>query len=449
MSAAAAIPTEVKRRNNFMLIPNMADDDLNIYEFRLLGHYTRICGQEGGRCWQGIKTIHEKTGISLGMITRTRNSLEAKGFISVSVPDGKSRNRGESISVSIVDRWQENTVRYCKDSESANIENDDNVISYSEIAVSPGETNKIYINQEPEKEKEKTTTTALPDNSDIPGPEALPTGGSGYTVPVLTEVDLWESNAMTLPAEIEPPARIFVLEETPSKHEPPAQLQPGQSVVSSTPPPVPATPSPDLPPLSERDTPLGRAAKCYERYIGGTDSKTPDMLETALEDFGEPAVLAAIEGAYGTDTPWRYALGTLRRQRAAGTLPRSSVPVPALAPAKQDAAYTDLFDRDHEPPPAAAPEPEPVDPNWQRLGWAVQGLSAALYGTFRECEFGGVKDGILTVIAPTTRIFNDCYRGLRHNRWLYRQAHSIWDDVQDVEFIQAGVDILPEGASQP
>lgn len=419
-----------------MLIPNMADDDLNIYEFRLLGHYTRICGQEGGRCWQGIKTIHEKTGISLGMITRTRNSLEAKGFISVSVPDGKSRNRGESISVSIVDRWQENTVRYCKDNESANIANDDNVISYSEIAVSPGETNKIYINQEPEKEKEKTTTTALPDNSDIPGPEALPTGGSGYTIPALTEVDLWESNAMTLPAEIDQAERERLAFEAKA-----LEPEPAASAIQNAPPL-------DLPPLSERDTPLGRTAKCYERYIGGTDSKTPDMLETALEDFGEPAVLAAIEGAYGTDTPWRYALGTLRRQRAAGTLPRSTVPVPALAPAKQDAAYTDLFDRDHEPPPAAAPEPEPVDPNWQRLGWAVQGLSAALYGTFRECEFGGVKDGILTVIAPTTRIFNDCYRGLRHNRWLYRQAHSIWDDVRDVEFIQAGVDMLPGGESQ-
>lgn len=175
-----------------------------------------------------------------------------------------------------------------------------------------------------------------------------------------------------------------------------------------------------------------------------------EALQRIVKKHGQTFVLKQIADASLVDkkqkriqNPARFIETTLENMAAKGELP-----VPALAPAKQSLKQADDFDpfnRDGLPNLLERPTSAPIDPNWQRLLWAVQGLSSPIHNTLRECQFGGVKDSILTVIAPTTRIFNDCYRGMRHNRWLYRQAHSIWDELQDVEFIQAGVDMPPGG----
>lgn len=60
----------------FHIMLNAYDDHLDPYEYRLMGHYTRV-----GTCFQTTRTIAEKTGMSIGKVSQVRKSLEAKGYI--------------------------------------------------------------------------------------------------------------------------------------------------------------------------------------------------------------------------------------------------------------------------------------------------------------------------------------------------------------------------------
>jgi DNA-binding MarR family transcriptional regulator len=137
----------------FAMIPHMADDDLDPFEYRLYGHYTRVCGQEGGRCFQSVKDIHEKTCMSPTAITKARNSLQSKGYINVVIPDGRARRKGENISVTLIDRWQENVERYQKLIPFSNTKELNQ--SIDSITVPAQEE----LNKEELLKEEKTTTT--------------------------------------------------------------------------------------------------------------------------------------------------------------------------------------------------------------------------------------------------------------------------------------------------
>lgn len=275
------------------------------------------------------------------------------------------------------------------------------------------------INNNSNPEEQETTTTAPVAQPELPAPVTVSGSGGGYDIPVLDSVDLWESNATTLPAEIQAAARII----------------PVQSAVSSTPPPVAPPPSPEVKPLSEQDTAIGRVARAYERYIGGLDSRSPDILQTAIEDFGEVAVRAAIEGAFGKDSPWRYALGTLRRQRTAGTLPRSDMPVPALAPAKLASEHDAIFNRD-EKQLEPEPEPEPVNAQWRELGYLLENQYQELHRLyFSQCRFGGFDGSKLTVLVPTERVQSGCIWEMNHRGAFTKWCQDFWQGLKTVEFV--------------
>lgn len=86
-------------------LPNVYDDaGLDVYEYRLLGHYKRV-----GTCTESIKTTAEKCDMSEGKVSECRQSLHDKGFIEavkVPVPNGFS------YRVNVVDMWLENFARY-------------------------------------------------------------------------------------------------------------------------------------------------------------------------------------------------------------------------------------------------------------------------------------------------------------------------------------------------
>lgn len=90
---------------------NMADDELNPYQYRLLGHYKRVCG-ETGACWEGVRTTAEKCKMSVGKVSQTRRELEELGYIRTAV------GKNESITVTLIDRWVENVNRYAECSYS-------------------------------------------------------------------------------------------------------------------------------------------------------------------------------------------------------------------------------------------------------------------------------------------------------------------------------------------
>jgi DnaD/phage-associated family protein len=87
-------------------LPNLVDDsDLDVYEYRLLGHYKRV-----GICREGLPTTAKKCRMSEGQASEKRQSLADKGWISLERVDmGGKRYR---FVVKVIDRWIENFARY-------------------------------------------------------------------------------------------------------------------------------------------------------------------------------------------------------------------------------------------------------------------------------------------------------------------------------------------------
>ncbi|MBK8138380.1 MAG: hypothetical protein IPK52_21630 [Chloroflexi bacterium] len=104
---------------HFML--NMADDDLDPYEYRLLGHYRRVCGMNG-TCTQSVRDIAKACKMSRGMVTKTRDKLAAGGWITARRNVENGLDKG--YTVKLIDRMRENTERYAaaKDAHQAQTE---------------------------------------------------------------------------------------------------------------------------------------------------------------------------------------------------------------------------------------------------------------------------------------------------------------------------------------
>lgn len=87
-------------------LPNLYDDaELDVYEYRLLGHYKRV-----GICREGLPTTAKKCRMSEGQVSEKRQSLADKKWISLErIEMGGKRYR---YVVRVVDRWIENFARY-------------------------------------------------------------------------------------------------------------------------------------------------------------------------------------------------------------------------------------------------------------------------------------------------------------------------------------------------
>lgn len=87
---------------------NMDDDDLDVYEYRLLGHYRRVCGEFNAPCNESTRQTAEKTHMSPAQVSDVRKRLTVLGRISLTT--GKQG----VIIVEIEDLWAENIERYSK-----------------------------------------------------------------------------------------------------------------------------------------------------------------------------------------------------------------------------------------------------------------------------------------------------------------------------------------------
>lgn len=94
----------------FHVMLNMADDDLNPYQYRLLGHYRRVCG-DNGACWESTRTTATKCKMSTGKVSSTRKELETTGYIHLQYRDD------DTCFITLVDRMAENIQRYCSPDE--------------------------------------------------------------------------------------------------------------------------------------------------------------------------------------------------------------------------------------------------------------------------------------------------------------------------------------------
>lgn len=90
---------------------NMAEDDLDPFQYRLLGHYLRWAGH-GGSESEGIRETAKKTKMSIGKVRIARAELLALGYLEVKEPTPDELKEGKPTVVTVIDRWQENIKRY-------------------------------------------------------------------------------------------------------------------------------------------------------------------------------------------------------------------------------------------------------------------------------------------------------------------------------------------------
>lgn len=94
----------------FHLMVNMADDDLDPYQYRLYGHYKRVCGESrDGACWESTRTTATKCRMSVGKVTSTRRELVEMGFIQIT-----AGAKDQTLAVTLKDMMGANIKRYQK-----------------------------------------------------------------------------------------------------------------------------------------------------------------------------------------------------------------------------------------------------------------------------------------------------------------------------------------------
>lgn len=151
-------------RKWFTILENMADDDLNPYQYRLLGHYKRVCGANGGKCTESVRETAQTCKMSVGMVSKTRKELRDLGWINFTTERHKSDNGKwviDGITVTIKDRWAENFARFSNGSSneqgcSPHEQDQGKTCSPHEQGCSPHETKK---NQKTKEQKNSIAPT--------------------------------------------------------------------------------------------------------------------------------------------------------------------------------------------------------------------------------------------------------------------------------------------------
>lgn len=88
----------------FGMIPHMADDDLDPYEYRLYGHYIRACGHTGASM-ESARVTAKITKMSVGKVSEARRELARFGYIKTA----PAPNNG--IVITVIDVTDENIRR--------------------------------------------------------------------------------------------------------------------------------------------------------------------------------------------------------------------------------------------------------------------------------------------------------------------------------------------------
>ena len=99
-------------RSYFAIIPHMADDDLTMAEYRLYGHYRRICGEKNYECRETTGVTAAKIGIGRSTVSSVRQSLADKGYVYLAYVKVRNTTR---LYVTLADIWPQNMARYAPD----------------------------------------------------------------------------------------------------------------------------------------------------------------------------------------------------------------------------------------------------------------------------------------------------------------------------------------------
>lgn len=120
----------------FALIPHIADDDLDPYQYRLYGHYIRICAISGS-CTEGTRETAKATKMSVGKVSGARKELAELGYIELfPLPNSL-------LGIVIRDRVAENVMR-CQETECSGNEHQQEE-SVQAVNTPPPQTPPIVI----------------------------------------------------------------------------------------------------------------------------------------------------------------------------------------------------------------------------------------------------------------------------------------------------------------
>jgi hypothetical protein len=87
-------------------LPNMADDTMDPFQYRLYGHYKRVCGANGGSCYESVRKTARNTQMSTDKVISTRQWLIDNEWI------GARQDSNGVYHINIIDRWLENFIKY-------------------------------------------------------------------------------------------------------------------------------------------------------------------------------------------------------------------------------------------------------------------------------------------------------------------------------------------------
>lgn len=153
------VQSESSPHRYFTMMLNMAEDDLDPFEYRLLAHYVRW--SSAGPICEGIRTTATKCKMSTTKVKKVRETLASAGYLSITPPPKK----GAATVITVLDRWAENTLRYTRTKVA-----EDTKCSKSDTpekggcskSDTPGVVNLIHIE---EQEKNIEEPIAQPDGS--------------------------------------------------------------------------------------------------------------------------------------------------------------------------------------------------------------------------------------------------------------------------------------------
>ena len=74
-----------KDRSHFHMMLNAWEDELDPFQYRLLGHYARVAGEDG-QCWEGVRKTSKRCKMSREKVISTRDELAKMGLIHVYRP---------------------------------------------------------------------------------------------------------------------------------------------------------------------------------------------------------------------------------------------------------------------------------------------------------------------------------------------------------------------------
>jgi hypothetical protein len=104
------VKTEAPAHKYFTMMLNMAEDDLDPYQYRLLAHYVRWA--EKPTFAESLRLTASKVKMSVNTVQKALDELVHLGYLKVKRPTPAEARAGKMTEITIIDRWQENIARY-------------------------------------------------------------------------------------------------------------------------------------------------------------------------------------------------------------------------------------------------------------------------------------------------------------------------------------------------